>query len=292
MTAFLPVLRPQTYKPHKLHDMARAWPETNCYVDVWIEVLASLGHEPCAAAGFTVEQDFEGDQFTFFKYPPEDLDLLFGISVQELAIYDKVEKHALEQIRRGRLPLVEVDSFYLPDTTGLSYRIEHTKTTIGINRIDIDGRRMEYFHGGGYFEAAAEDFDGLFRVGTHASQRDVLFPYVEFVKLNRGPEPARLVDLAVERLRHHVSRRPQSNPFVSFRDQLAGAVAQLINGADFHKYAFNTVRQFGANFDLLAAHLQWLADAGGPHAEVAIAKASRISEAAKTLQFQMARAVA
>jgi len=30
----------------------------------------------------------------------------------------------------------------------------------------------------------------------------------------------------------------------------------------FHKYAFNTLRQFGANFSLLSAHLQWLAGQG------------------------------
>ena len=40
--------------------------------------------------------------------------------VQEIA--NRVENHVREQIRRGRLTLVEMDSFYLPDTQGTAYR--------------------------------------------------------------------------------------------------------------------------------------------------------------------------
>ena len=48
-------------------------------MDVWIEVLHALGLDPVAASAFTLSCDFEGDQWTFFKYPPEDLRALFGI---------------------------------------------------------------------------------------------------------------------------------------------------------------------------------------------------------------------
>ncbi len=139
-------LSPETYQRHALHDLSRDWPETNCYLDIWIEVLAALGLPPEAALGFAITQDFEGDQFTFFKVPLEDLETLFGLRVTELAIYDRVELHVAEQIRRGRLCLVELDSFFLPDTQGTAYRKEHGKTTVAINRLDMDARQMDYFH--------------------------------------------------------------------------------------------------------------------------------------------------
>ncbi len=56
----------------------------------------------------------------------------------------------------------------------------------------------------------------------------------------------------------------------------------------FHKYAFNTLRQFGANFELLASHLAGSDKASYEHA---IADALKISESAKTVQFQLARAI-
>src|SRR5258706_9838756 len=96
------------WTPQRLHDGERIWLETNCYIDVWAELLPALGHPADAALAFTVLQDFEGDHFTFFKFPLEDLQTLFGLSVQELAIYDTVEVHTLEQLRRGRPVLIEV----------------------------------------------------------------------------------------------------------------------------------------------------------------------------------------
>ncbi len=137
-------LDPASYLPHRLHDAERHWPQSNCYVDLLIEVMHAAGHEPVAALGFTVGQDFEGDQFTFFKFPTADLNRLAGLDIQELAIFDRLEGHALTQIERGRLPLVEVDAFYLPDTGGISYRSHHSKTTVGINALDPAARRMAY----------------------------------------------------------------------------------------------------------------------------------------------------
>ncbi len=108
------------------------------------------------------------------------------------AIYDTLEAHTLEQIERGRLVLVEVDGFYLPDTQGTSYKNEHTKTTIGINRLDPSAGRMDYFHNDGFFSLSDEDYQGILRKGPgFAAQPDVLFPYVEFVKFDRqGSERA------------------------------------------------------------------------------------------------------
>ncbi|NKF34703.1 DUF1839 family protein, partial [Pseudomonas sp. BGM005] len=43
MTSVFPGISPETYRQHALHSGERAWPETNCYVDLWIEVLATSG---------------------------------------------------------------------------------------------------------------------------------------------------------------------------------------------------------------------------------------------------------
>jgi hypothetical protein len=56
----------------------------------------------------------------------------------------------------------------------------------------------------------------------------------------------------------------------------------------FHKYAFNTLRQLGANFELLATHLSWM---GGREFDEATSASLKIAETAKSVQFQMARAV-
>src|SRR3954453_18212192 len=122
--------------------------------------------------------------FTFFKFPLRDLEALYGAIVQELSIYDSVEAHAIEQAARGRAVLVEVDGFYLPDTRGVSYRRQHTKTTIAIDRIDPASNSLEYFHNAGFFALDGEDYDGVFAKLPQQQRDDILFPYVEFVRFD------------------------------------------------------------------------------------------------------------
>lgn len=267
------------------------WPETNCYVDLWIEALQAHGVEPLAMLGFTLTQDFEGDQFTFFKFPLEDLEDLYKIRVTELAIFDRVEAHVLEQISRGRLCLVEMDSYYMPDTQGVGYRNEHGKTTVGINRLDLTGRSMEYFHNGGYFRLEGEDFEGVFQLNASETALPFL-PYTEFAKFPAEPTSTKHQrEIADRLLKRHFARRPDENPiraFASVFPQQVAAVAERPFDF-FHKYAFNTLRQFGANFELLASHLSWL---DAERHEASIAAALAVSENAKTVQFQLARAVA
>jgi hypothetical protein len=286
-------LRPAEHARHVLHDETRDWPETNCYVDLWIELLAARGFAPEAALGFTLIQDWEGDQFTFFKFPLHDLEALYGAIVQELSIFDCVETHALEQVARGRAVLVEVDGFYLPDTRGVSYRRQHTKTTIAINRIDPAARHLEYFHNAGFFALNSEDYDGVFTRLPEQQRDDVLFPYVEFVRFGgtalKG-EALRAASLA--RLRQHFARTPKHNPVRAFAQAIGPQAEAVAKRAPdfFHAYAFNTLRQVGSNFELCGSHLAWLFPPGD--ADNAIAACKAISGGAKSLQFQLARAVA
>ena len=273
-----------TWKPQALHEPDRIWLETNCYVDVWAELLPALGHPAEAALAFTVRQDFEGDHFTFFKFPLEDLEALFGLAVQELAIYDSVESHTLAQLQRGRAVLIEVDSHWLPDA-GPSYRKEHVKTTVAAIALDRAGKRFGYFHNTGYHELSGEDYDGLFRKPTG----DHLFPYVEFVKRDGvALVGTALRQRSLELLRAHLGRRPKGNPIAAWRAALPGHL-EMLAARDmdyFHLYAFNLPRQLGANFEMLGTYLDWLAE---PALAEPAAAARRIAEGAKAIQFQLAR---
>ncbi len=271
------------WTPQRLHAPDRIWLETNCYIDVWAELLPALGHPAEAALGFTVRQDFEGDHFTFFKFPLEDLEALFGLAVQELAIYDSIECHTLGQLRRGRPVLIEVDAHFLPDAVP-TYRKDHVKTTVAAIALDPVSRRFGYFHNTGYHELSGEDFDGLFR---KPAAPDYLFPYVEFVKrdgiaLSGDALKARSLVL----LRGHLARRPKCNPITAWREALPQHLEMLaVRGMDyFHLYAFNLPRQLGANFEMMGTYLDWT---GGNDDTAAAAR--RIAEGAKAVQFQLAR---
>ncbi len=286
MAAVFAGANPETYRPHALHGAERMWPETNCYVDLWIEVLNAFGTSPEAMLGFSLTQDFEGDQFTFFKVPLEDLETLYGIRATELAIFDKVESHVATQIARGRLCLIEMDSFYMPDTRGVAYRQEHGKTTVAINRLDLERKQLDYFHNAGFFRLEGEDFDGLFHLNDGPDALPFL-PYTEFAKFpEKRPAEAHLRHEAKRLLAFHFGRRPTENPVAAFAKvfpKQVEAVADRPFGF-FHKYAFNTLRQLGANFELAGSHLDWLGFEGGDAAR-------KISETAKSVQFQLARAV-
>ena len=292
MKAIFPGLSAENYTPHPLHASDRMWPETNCYVDLWIELLASSGLPPEAMLGFTLTQDFEGDQFTFFKVPLEDLEALYGIRVSELAIFDTLESHIEMQSLRGRICLIEMDSFYMPDTQGVGYRKEHGKTTIAINRMDLENRKLEYFHNGGYFALQDEDFSGIFQ--HHLTDGHLPFlPYTEFAKFPDIPVSNAQRKSAAERLLAlHFARRPNRNPIRAFAEVFPRQVEEVADRPFefFHKYAFNTLRQFGANFELAASHFEWL-EQEDRYKEPRL-HALRISEVAKSVQFQLARAIA
>ena len=68
--------------------------------------------------------DFEGDQWTFFKPPPEDLERLFGVDIHEMQPYRPLPVQIAEQIEAGRTMIVELDRWFLPDTASTSYRRE------------------------------------------------------------------------------------------------------------------------------------------------------------------------
>ena len=287
----IPGLDPDTYRPHALHGAEATWPETNCYADLWIGVLNALGLDPAAMLPFCFGADFEGDQWTFLKPSLDDLWTLYGIDVQELNVWDVLAEHVREQVGRGNLPLVEVDSFYLPDTQGTAYRSGHTKTTIGVNALDLDGGRLDYFHNGGYHALGGDDLRGVLRIGGAAVGLD---PYAEFAKLGRLVRlpPARLLEASLGSARRHLARRPRQNPLGKFRVRLAAEAESRPPDSPerYHRRAFATVRQLGAGFQMAAAYLRWV-EARRPSGLCDAACAfDGLSDSSKALLFKMARA--
>jgi hypothetical protein len=261
-------------------------------VDVWIEVLHALGLDPVAAAAFTLSCDFEGDQWTFFKYPPEDLRTLFGIEVAELNVWRPVVEHVEEQFGLGRLCTVEVDSWFLPDTRGVSYREVHEKTTIVPTRLDRAGRRLDYFHNAGLFTLADDDFDGLFHLVGPVDPA-VLAPYVETVRIDRvrRGDPDQVATV-VALTRTHLARRPVDNPITRMAARVGSDLEWLATqGIDaFHHYAFGLCRQCGASTELASTFVDWLNEHDRPGTEAAAAGLREVAEGSKSLQFALARA--
>jgi hypothetical protein len=281
-------LDPATYRAHLLHAPERTYREINCYADILIELLHARGQEPLAALGSTVQMDFEGDQWTFFKPAPEDLLALYGLDVHEMQPYRPLPEQIAEQIAAGRTVTVELDSWYLPDTAATSYRAEHVKSSIVPEAIDLDGQTLRYFHATGLYELSGEDYRGVFRMDTR--RPDDLPPYTELVRFDAGAplDGAELRDAALGLLRTRLPRRPATNPFLRFGAQLERDLPRLLDGgaAGYHAYAFATVRMAGSAFEAAASHVDWLFGEAGASARGAL---GRIVEGCKALSFRLAR---
>ena len=277
---------------HSMHSGERTWTETNCYVDVWIELLHHLGLDPEPALMSALSADFQGDQWVFLKVAPGDLRDLYGIDVAEMNVWRSVRDHVVEQLELGRRTTVEVDSWWLPDTAGVSYHLDHVKTTIVPTLVDVEGRRMRYIHNAGHHLLEGDDFDRVFdlRVGDDGPS---LPPYVEVVRLDRFVDPVDLPARAVLLAHQHLARRPVDNPVDRLAARLVADLPWLREQGleTFHLYAFGMIRQFGVTAEIAADVVDWLTG----HAQADLADAALLfreaSSQAKTLQFQVARAV-
>ena len=289
--AVLPSLDARAYRAHApLHSAERIWLEKNCYADLWIELLHAQGLEPHACLPFVFGLDFEGDQWTFFKPPLAELRRLYGIDVQELTVWRALLDHAVEHLGAGKWLSLEVDAHWLPDTAGTDYRSAHSKTTIVLNDIDTDARRLGYFHNAGYFELDGEDYAQLFALDALPA---LLPPYAELIRIDRVLHRplSELRAISAELLDEHLAWRPASNPVVRFADRFEAELPHLqqLGFEHYHRWAFAGVRQLGAAFELAALYLRWQWPDG--RAAEAAAAFELIAQHAKTLILKAARAV-
>ena len=279
----------QTYQVHAVHGPGRTYSETNCYTDIIIELLHGHGDEPLAALGCLVRVDFEGDQWTFFKPTPADLETLFGIDIHEMQPYRPLPLQIAEQIDNDRTIIVELDSWHLPDTASTAYHSAHVKSSVIPEAIDLERGWMRYFHNAGLYELDGDDYLGLFHLDAGPAP-EILPPYTELVRFDSGPRLAgsELQAAARELLRGHLEHRPRSDPFERFGEQLVRELPVLLEAGQeaYHSYAFATVRMVGAAFELAASQAQWMLGADAASAMTAM---RTVVDGCKVLGFRLAR---
>ena len=257
---------------------------------------------------------FEGDHARFYEIDPDVVALSSGSSPLftylrdargevEVAIGDariNLEREpprgfdvlALDAFSSDAIPThlltVEADSWYLPDTAGVAYRLTHQKTTIVPQYLDPAQRRIGYFHNAGYFELEGEDYDGVLRT----AEPDGLVPYVELVALEHQVhlDPVALRAQVMELVGRYVARRPATNPVAQLAARITADLPWLREHPDlFHAYAFGSLRQCGAWASVAAMFVRWLDD---PAVAGAAEHLDAISALAKTAQFKLARVLA
>jgi Domain of unknown function (DUF1839) len=314
----LPGLSAAGHTPHALHGADAIWPAANGHVDVWIEVLAQLCLDPLALWPCTVAIDFEGDQWTSFKPPHAELRALYGIDVQELRVWRPLSEHAIEHLGAGRLLSLEANAFWLPDPAGTDYRRNHAKTAIVLNELDLDARRMAYFHHAGYFEARGEDVAHLLGLEEETSDLEAIAdwrgsrvaevgaaavalaeghlpPFAEFIRTDRqvARSTEELQVLALHHLASHLEFRPRRNPVRRFAVRLARDLPLLREYGPGYSdaWASATVRQLGAAFEFAARGLAWQEAPRGSPLHQAAAAFEGIARDAQTLMRKLARAV-
>lgn len=279
-------LEPENYQSHFTHLSDRIWPETNCYLDLWIEILHALGLDPVPAFACMLSADHDGVQWSFVKQAPEDLRRLYGLEVAEDTVWLPLLE-TLESARvRGLLHTVEVDSWWLPETAGTAYHSDHVKTTICPTMVDRERRVMWYFHNTGLHELSGGDFDGV--LGLSRESAIVLPPYVEQIRHHaERAEPGALALIT----REHLSRRPDTNPIEGLASAVHAAMEWLPDaGAQtFHQWAFANLRQCGATCEL-AADFAAMLDGTFPGAAQAEGYLRAVASNSKSVQFKMARA--
>jgi hypothetical protein len=284
-------LVPERFSPNGLHHYDRNFRETNCYSDLLIEVIHNLNLNPVACLGFTLACDFEEDQWTFGKPSHDDLQKLYGIRIEELSLYRPLVDQMICQVQRGAIPLLEVDAYFLPDTVGIDYRQTHAKTTIGITHIDLNNKKLRYFHNATFTECEGEDFDGIL-FPSLSSQDGYLLPYCEILKLNKtfSLSEEHLKKIAYESATLHFSARASSNPFEAYAKTIESHQEAIIASGHhaYHAYTFVAPRQLGAAHELGASFLNWL-NTASPNFASAAEDFVKISNLSKTLVLKLAR---
>src|SRR5207249_1756836 len=118
--------------------------------------------------------------------------------------------------------------------------------------------------------------------------------FAELVHIERRVQrtPAQLAERALVLLRRHFEWRPRTNPFTRFGERFSHDMPHMRDaGLDhYHAWAFASIRQAGAAFELAAAHLGWLGESGYPGVEHAATRLREISSTSKSLILKGARA--
>ena len=149
--------------------------------------------------------DFEGSQWSLFKYPPEDLRTLYGIEITELYVWRPVIEHLAIALRDGQLLTIEVDAYFLPDTAGVTYKHRPRED----RDRPADARPCRDAGCGTSTTPATSSSPETTSTGSSSSgaaEPHVPLPYVEVVRLDRLRHPGseELTSKVVELTREHL----------------------------------------------------------------------------------------
>ena len=291
------------------------WPANGGRLAAWVEVLASLGLDPHPLWAAAVALDFEGDQCTAVEPSRDELRALYGLDVHELVVWRPLAEHAIEHLAAGRALVVEADAFWLP--VDAEYHRNHVKRTIVLNEVDLDARRIGYFHDAGYAEARGDDAVHLLGLEDDASELEAIAdwrgarvaqvgaaavalaegrlpPRAQFVRADRrvarSTEELRM--LALHHLGNHLAFRPAANPLRRFAARIADDLPLLreYGTAYYEDWASCTVRGFGGAFDLAARGLAWQEESGDSGLRDAARTFEQLARDATALDQKLGRA--
>ncbi|HYW51453.1 MAG TPA: DUF1839 family protein [Gemmatimonadaceae bacterium] len=275
--------------PYAWHDGERLWSTTNRQLDLWIELLHTLELEPEAVLFPALCVDFEGDHWTHAQVSPTDLWTCYGIAVDEIPVWRTVLAHVVEQLDRGHAVLLDADEFHLPDMAGSSHHREHARTLIAVTGYDQRAHTLRYLHGATEGLVGGADLDALTTPDPAGAQ---LAPSMRVVKLDRmmARTPTERAQLGIALARYHGTRLPQRNPVRAFGDALRTHGAWLAGGTadQYQRWAFATLHQCGAAFEIAADVCAWLAQRGEP-VSAAVPHLRLVSRAARTLHQRLVR---
>ena len=157
--------------------------------------------------------------------------------------------------------------------------------------MDVERQRLGYFHNASYYALEGEDFRQTFRL-DHAPDPTFLPLFAETVQTRHvlRRDGSELRELARKNLRKHMARRPSSNPLPRFGERIQRDLPLISERGlpYYHAWAFATIRQAGAAFELLAQHLRWYEDTT---LEAAAVEFEKIASGMKVLIMKGARAV-
>ena len=222
-----------------------------------IELLHACGYEPIAAFGHLVRMDFEGDQWTFFKPPPEDLESLFGDRHPRDAALPAA---ARADRRAARSAVARSSSSSTPGTCPTRRPRATAQSTSRPRsppmRSTPTARRCGTSTAPACSSSAARTTAAC--SGSAEFSDDVLPPYTELVRFDAGPRlrgrrAARAPPSTL--LRRHLDQAPARQPVRAVRAAArtgAAGAARAAGSSDYHAYAFATVRMAGSAFEILA----------------------------------------
>ncbi len=159
--------------------------------------------------------------------------------------------------------------------------------------MNLETKQLGYFHNAGYFWLEGEDFIKTFRLDADPNT-PALPLFAELVRLDRVVRlsDSELVARSTDQLRAWLARRPETNP-VQRLGQYFAQELDLIRSRGlgyYHGFAFSTLRQLGAGYELTAEYLRWLERNAPKGYEPAARAFEEISNTTKALILKGARA--